>query len=146
MGARGPRSSAAIALIAPPTAVKRPDPPATLSKAAAAEWQRIVGSMPADWFRPETLPLLEALCCAIVETKRLCDLTASFETSWMADPEGLARYEKLVALGVKQASLVVLLSTKLRLTHQSRYTPTKAATTVRSHPLLSGGAPWQAID
>jgi hypothetical protein len=52
MGARGPQSSAALAIV-PVAELRgdaRPEPPADLTEEQAAEWRAVVERLPADWF------------------------------------------------------------------------------------------------
>jgi phage terminase small subunit len=64
MGTRGRKSSAELATVSPAgiSLTRRPEPPAHLGDDAAEIWRATVNSLPADWFSPGTLPLLEAFC------------------------------------------------------------------------------------
>jgi hypothetical protein len=42
--------------------MQRPIPPAGMPEAQCVYWRVVVDSMPADWFRPEQLPLREQFC------------------------------------------------------------------------------------
>jgi hypothetical protein len=78
-----------------------------------------------------------------VQARRLAGLINSFETEWLADPEGLARYDKLLAMAARESGVIASLSTKMRLTPQSRYQPGRAATEA-----AKGGRsmPWAHIE
>jgi hypothetical protein len=64
MGTRGRKSSAELATVSPDGIglTRRPEPPSHLGDDAADIWRATVNSLPADWFSPGTLPLLEAFC------------------------------------------------------------------------------------
>jgi hypothetical protein len=42
--------------------VQRPKPPAGMPESQCVYWRVVVESLPADWFRPEQLPLLVQFC------------------------------------------------------------------------------------
>jgi hypothetical protein len=75
-----------------------------------------------------TQALLVQLCNHIVQARRIAELISSFEPEWMADPEGLARYDKLTAMAARESGVIASLSTKMLLTPQSRCQPGRAAT------------------
>ena len=63
---RGRKSAEDMALtVAEPSAIHvipRPDAPLDLTPEEAEVWNQTVDAMPADWFRPETFPLLSQWC------------------------------------------------------------------------------------
>ena len=55
--------SGRLGVVAPEHAlVVRPSPPAALPVTAKRAWRDIVASLPADWFTPSDLPLLQEYC------------------------------------------------------------------------------------
>ena len=107
----------------------RPAAPATLTKAQKVEWDRIVRSLPPDYFRPSDYVLLEAYCCASVLHRDACKAldAAGFLIETMGGPKAHP------AVGVvKQASAALAsMATKLRLCPSARYSEQKAETITR---------------
>lgn len=97
---------------------KRPDPPAHLDSAAAAEWRRVVESLPPGWFPPESLAMLEDRCRQVVwlnQTSRSIEKlskTKDFDTR---------EYNRLVRLLLGQSRSLANLDTKMRLTQSATY-------------------------
>jgi hypothetical protein len=110
-----------------------------MSDEATAIWRAITNSLPADWFTPGTLPLLEALCgltvsqrCTLKALRRIEDEDSDFQReSW----------EKLQRQVGEVSGRIATLATRLRLTPQSRYGPRAAATAGRLPP--DGPPPWE---
>jgi hypothetical protein len=112
-----PKPSAAS--LSTPTAAlatirQRPQPPSHLSPEAAAVWDSITAGRPAEFFDRGALPLLEALCVATAEHRRL--LAQLERTDLDTD---LDRYCKLTRLADAHAGRIGTLATKLRLSKQS---------------------------
>jgi hypothetical protein len=134
-----PRRSAASLAVASPALGQRPSPPHTLSDRQRALWVQIVSAKPSDWFAQDSLPMLVALV-AHVETFELVerefrgadDLSTVDKLLWM---------DRLSKLRERESRAIASLSTKLRLTNQSRYTP-KAANTAAGRR-QGGPAPWE---
>jgi hypothetical protein len=100
--------------------------------------------MPHDWFTRENQPLLADLCRRIDRLRLLSAQLDEFEPDWLRDADGLARFDHLGRLAERESKLVVTLSRCLRLTIQSRYQPTTAASRVNRAPPY-GKQPWQYI-
>src|SRR5262245_7824042 len=112
--------------------LRRPDPPEAFSKAEHASWRRITDACPPDWFTPECQPLLARLCFLIVMTEQL-------ETKLRAG--GFHFEDKNEARAYFDASKqIISISTRLRLSPQSRYNRHEAGTRMkhRSH------RPWES--
>lgn len=117
-----PRKSAAalaVASIAGPLEVKRLLAPAHLSEAERAIWLEVVNDQPADAFTPTHSPLLELYCRHIVQARILADELANFDRAWMADDEGLKRYDRLLGMAERESRAASSLATRLRITRQS---------------------------
>jgi hypothetical protein len=120
----------------------QPQPPADLNEAEAAIWRSLVASMPASWFRPETHAMLETLCRVTVQLHQINKQFARFGSELPRAAKQWQRYKELTALRGRLASQVSLLSTKLRLTPQSRINPLSAARRVTRHVDQPPLMPW----
>ena len=125
MGARGPKSSAALAVVSSVTE-HRPAPPKELTPEQAAEWEAIVGRLPHNWFPRETHGLLVALLRHWSTCRFLSKQIDCFDPTWMCSEEGFQRYSAWLALRARESRAMAGLAVKLRLTNQSRYTPATA--------------------
>ena len=141
MGTRG-RTSVAEQL-APASVVRfeRPGAPATLSEGQAELWFGIVNRMPADWFSPENLPLLEAYVVSVDTHERIAGQLKEFKNEWLADEDGLRRFARLTEIQGRQAKLMKDLATSMRLTQQSSYSH-RASASAKSAS-ASGRKPWE---
>ena len=119
------RTSGAALAVASAAPWARLEPPDTLTDGEAKVWREVAATKPADWFKADSAPVLEAYCQAVENYRR----TAAALNQ--ADSCDLQTYKVLSELSIKQANLVAALATKLRLTPQSRYTPQAAATADR---------------
>ena len=125
MGARGPKSSAALAVVSSVTE-HRPAPPKELTPEQAAEWEAIVGRLPHNWFPRETHGLLVALLRHWSTCRFLSKQIDAFNPAWIAEDGGFERYSQWLALRERESRAMAGLAVKLRLTNQSRYTPATA--------------------
>lgn len=133
---RGRKSAAALQSIALATLRKPPSPPSGLSPAAAELWQSITNSLPASFFQPGDLPLLQAYCTA-ADRKNQIDAAVLREGIVL---EGEAHPGLRVSRD--EASLMASLAVKLRLCQSSRTRPESASLKV-AH---SGPRPWDTSD
>ena len=136
----------AIARIAPPDEVEvieRPAPPPDLNRDQADEWTTFVNRMPADWFGAECHPLLASLCRHVCYSRQIAGELEDVEKGMRGfeqavlrdDPEikpgqlaalvelRLNRRSELTRLFNMHTASITSLSTKLRLTPQSKYHP-----------------------
>jgi hypothetical protein len=127
MRQRGRPSADSLSVVAALVPSKRPPPPTELEPDAAEEWIAIADRMPADWFLRESHPLLANLCQLIVESRRVAGELAALRRESLRDDATLQRFDQLVRLQVRLSGAIATLSTKLRLTHQSRYGKRTAA-------------------
>jgi hypothetical protein len=108
-----------------------------MSDAAAAEWRSIVAVMPADWFTQEMWPLLSVLCNANAICKRIFK---ELETAAV----GSEKFAKLSRLQAQYITTISRVSSKLRLTAQSRHTVHRARKATKDAVKLQGvGRPWE---
>jgi hypothetical protein len=135
MGARG-RTSADELLVASSVVPFRPlpvQPPDALTDAEASIFKDVVAAMPDGWFKADTVALL-------VEYSRAVD--ACNKLAAMREQEGLALRDLTLVLTAheKQARLVAMFATKMRLSQQSRILPQTAGTAVANKPVAA--PPW----
>jgi hypothetical protein len=153
--ARGRRSAEAMSIvprIVPVVEPQRPDPPGHLNAAEKREWRAYVARMPPTWFGSETHALLADLCRAVVlsrcfgsQLNEAIGGLPGLETRLRAVNQGLedkdyiaamdrylARMAEFAKLQLEQSKHIKTLSTALRLTPQSKYTPETAALRTRS--------------
>src|SRR5574337_89588 len=98
--------------------------PLHVSEAERAVWLQVVNDLPADTFTPTHEPLLELYCRHVVNARILADETANFQREWLADPEGLKRYDRLLAMAERESRAASAIATRLRITRQSVYAST----------------------
>jgi hypothetical protein len=101
----------------------------SLTKEQGQIWREIVDALPATWFRPEMLPMLETYCVSLVRAREIAAQVAALGKS----PEPSDAYFKLLDRE-NLAHRAILLATKLRLTPQSAYLNTKARPEVLRKP------------
>ena len=125
MGARGPKSAAALAVVSSVTEY-RPPPPPELTEAEADQWRRVVNRLPHGWFPVETHALLAAMLKHQSAHRALCGLIEEFDMSLLKVDLGVDHYGKLLVMREREGRAMAALAVKLRLTNQSRYTPATA--------------------
>jgi hypothetical protein len=125
-----------------------PPPPEELEPEQQLEWEAITARLPADWFSGENIPMLKELCRHITYARELArqvlkvraEIQAFMEGSAAdtAGSIGIAERRKIQA-GLRdelfrllrshgyQTERIGNLSTKLRLTKQSRYDASSAS-------------------
>lgn len=132
MAARGPKSAAALSVVATAEFDSRPKPPKDLTARQSEIWRQVVASEPSEQFRTAALQLILTEFCRHTETaETLAGMIYSFEPEWLLDEAGFARYRDLLAMRDRETKALADKATKLRLTNQSRYTPQAAATAIK---------------
>ena len=117
------KPSTASLSVVPVQPLGRLQPPEGLSDSERALWQRVVDSKPADWFGEDSAPLL----VEYVRCKSECDeLHAQVEAA-LAGGEA-KEIKDAMQLRDMSARRLLSIGTKMRLTQQSRYTSSAAAT------------------
>jgi len=141
------RESGASLLVVPVTALARIVPPAGLDEAEERLFIAVVDSKPAEWFGPDSAPLL----VEYVRAQAMCDLLDTQVKAAIAGSGGGDAAEALAAAKTiehfmkmrdMEAKRLLSIGTKLRLTQQSRYTPSAAAT---ANNKAGAGRPWQRV-
>jgi phage terminase small subunit len=120
------RKSASSLSVAPVAAWDRLEPPDSLNDEEKATWRAVCATKPADWWKADSAPLLEAYCKAISHYRVAAERLDSI------DPEmDISAHAKLITAVATQARLMCSLATDMRLTQQSRYTDKAAGTADR---------------
>src|SRR5690348_16093975 len=103
MGARGPKSLSALSVVeSGGQEISRPPPPSELTVEQRREWLSVVNRLPAEWFQPETFPLLSQYCRHVVSARRVAELISALETEMSKEPaEGVSELEMM--LGASKA-------------------------------------------
>lgn len=112
----------------------RPQPPPELDEEESAHWRAIVGSMPPNWFKTESLPILRALIGHIVMSDVLqCRLRKDRHDMTLKD------LKSITAMQNRETQAIVRLSAALRLSQQSQYKPEATARRVEN---AKRSRPW----
>jgi len=122
MNKRGRKSTAELtfaAQIAPISTEKRLDPPVHISDAERAVWFEVVNDQPASAFTATHSPLLEMYCRHIANGRVIADEILNFDRAWLADDDGLKRYDRLLTMSERESRAASSLATRLRITRQA---------------------------
>lgn len=136
-----PRKSAAALAVVAGSIDSRPQPPKDLTDVQKEIWRQVTASENSGFFNTAALRrLLEEFC----RHAEACDVLAksinSFNQDWLATDEGLARYDVLLRMRDRESKALSMTATKLRLTNQSRYIPSAAATAAKH---TTTAKPWE---
>lgn len=126
MAQRGRKSAAQIAVAAqvgPITHENRLLPSAHLSDAEQVVWARLVNDHPASAFTETHRDMLELYCQHIIQAQVLTDEIQSFDRAWLADDDGLKRYDKMLTMREREVRSASSLATRLRITRQATTDP-----------------------
>lgn len=93
--------------------------PVHLSDAERDVWLMIVNDQPAGAFTAVHTPLLEMYCRHVVQARVIANEIQHFDSAWLADKEGLKRYETLLSMQEREGRAASSLATRLRITRQS---------------------------
>lgn len=143
MGQRGRKSAASLA-IAPTTPIApetRLVAPLHLSDAERALWWEVVNDQPACAFSATHAPLLELYCRHVANARLLADELLNFNRAWLADEDGLKRYDRLLAMNERESRAASSLATRLRITRQAVEHPTTAGRAIANQK--KARKPWE---
>ena len=146
MGTRG-RKSAASLQIAPAFSIgstSRLMAPLHLSDAERDVWMQVINDQPAEAFSPTHAPLLEAYARHVVQGRVLSEEVLHFDRSWLADDDGLKRYDRLLGMIERETRAASSLATRLRLTRQAIDQQTIARAQMKNQG--KGRKPWELQD
>lgn len=93
--------------------------PLSLSDAEISVWNEVVSDQPASSFTATHSPILEMYCRHVVNNRVLADELLNFDRSWLADDDGLKRYDKLLQMAERESRAASSLATRLRITRQA---------------------------
>jgi hypothetical protein len=114
-------------------------PPEGLTEAQATVWRDTVNCRSADYFGPDSAPMLSEYCRVVEMCDRLA-LQIEAVIAGGGEPETAGLMKAYLDMRDKESRRMSSLATKLRLTNQSRYTPQAAATAAKKG---AGGKVWQ---
>ena len=139
---RKSKDSLAVATLATSISLEsRLNAPLHLSDAERGVWIEVINDQPATAFTATHSPLLELYCRHIVHARILADELANFDRAWMADDEGLKRYDRLLAMSERESRAASSLATRLRITRQAVEHPTTVGRTLKNQ--AKGRKPWE---
>lgn len=144
MAQRGRKSAAELAVasvVAPVVSESRLPAPVHLSDAEQEVWSQVVNDQPANAFTPTHSPLLEQYCRHIVQARLLADEILNFDRAWMADDDGLKRYDRLLAMQEREGRAASSLATRLRITRQATTDPKTVGRATRNQ--ARSRKPWE---
>jgi hypothetical protein len=115
-----------------------------MTDAERSVWLEVVNDQPASAFTPVHGPLLEQYCRHIVQARLLADEIMSFDRAWLADDDGLKRYDRLLAMQEREGRAASSLATRLRITRQATADP---KTVGRANSRQSKARkPWELVE
>lgn len=133
----GRKSSAELSTPKPLDREERPAAPPQLTPPEADVWAAHVNSQPAEWFQSEAnRRMLTQLCRHSVQADRVAQLMDAECAREVIDAEAI---DALAKQQERESRMIATLSTKLRLTPQSRYVPDTAARKARQSAV---SRPW----
>lgn len=143
MATRGRKSAASLAINNKPDigVAKRLSPPATMSDAEMSVWTEVVNDQPAGAFTATHAPLLEMYCRHVVNNRIVADELMNFDRAWLADDDGLKRYDTLLKLSERESRAASSLATRLRITRQAVDQQTIARSLVNNK--TQARKPWE---
>lgn len=118
-GRKSAASKAVAAFAAPVLSESRLQPSLHLSDAEMSVWLEVVNDQPAAAFTATHAPLLELYCQHVVRARILADEIAAFDRAWLADDDGLKRYDRLLGMAEREGRAASSLATRLRITRQA---------------------------
>lgn len=146
MGTRGRKSAAALAVIeegfAAPTQslAKMPEPPSYLTPEQHQVWSEVMGSRAGDLIQPQSFNLLIEYCRAVDMGNKISAQLDAFDPQWVADEDGLKRWDKLHQMAARNQGVISTLATKLRLATTASVRLENASTVLQKGAKLR---PWE---
>src|SRR5262245_5333553 len=119
--------------------VRRLRSPDELTLEQRKEFERVVTTMPAEWFVPANTSLLVQYCRHVVMARRIADLIEAKISGEVEDMKGLA---KLQRAQIAESKIIHQLMTAMRMTPQS-VQPSRAVSPKRLQQVPS---PWSGLN
>lgn len=97
--------------------LERPVAPHDLVDEEVEVWASVVGSMPADWFKPENMPLLTQYCRHVVRARHIAE--------WIEQATGIPGqlsvkdYDRLLRMQVRESATMGSLAAKMRISQSA---------------------------
>jgi len=129
--------------IEPVTHFDRLPPSKHLSEAEQSVWMRLVADQPASAFSETHRDMLEMYCQHTVQALVLADEIQNFNRVWLADDDGLKRYDKLLAMREREVRAASSLATRLRITRQATTDPKTVGRANANTPRAR--KPWEIV-
>lgn len=141
MATRGRKSAASLTVAKFDIgAAKRLEAPLHLSDAEIGVWTEVVNDQPTSAFTATHTPLLEMYCRHVVNNRITADELMNFDRAWLADDEGLKRYDTLLRIAERESRAASSLATRLRITRQATDHPVTAGRAIANQS--TGRKPW----
>lgn len=120
MRSAGRKSAAALSVNSPITTQEnRLAAPLHLTEAEREVWITLINDQPANSFTLTHAPMIELYCRHIVNGRLLADEILNFDRAWLADNDGLKRYDRLLTMAERESRAASSLATRLRITRQA---------------------------
>lgn len=140
MKQKGRKSTAELSVIKSDVRQRLPAPDCLLPEEREA-WDRITATKAADFFDDGNAQLLVEFCRLTTSLELVAGQIEEFNPEWFLSDDGLKRYKTLSDIRDKEQGRMNALARALRLTNQSRFQPSTAAT--RSSKTGDKPKPWQ---
>ncbi|WP_372570372.1 hypothetical protein [Ruegeria jejuensis] len=88
----------------------------TLTQEQSEIWWSVVESLAADWFQPDTYPLLESYCRHVISARKVAQLIAAAEAAEELD---VGEYDQLLKMQEREGRALSSLATRMRISQQS---------------------------
>lgn len=133
MGKRGPRPQHESIRALPGREKRRPPPPEGLTDEQSRMWRSITETEAAGWFDSAARQHLLRLYIEHATFRgRLQETIEKISIEKLLDDKLAGRFEGLLKARDRETKQLVSLATRMRLTNQSRYTPSAAGTAARN--------------
>ena len=140
----GRKSAAELGVQISPLSVQRPKPPAELSDAEKATWKAVTATKPADWWRPDTHPLLISYCRHVANATRIDDLIETFNYKDIKESFNLFEcLDKLLRARDRESRALVMLARAMRISQQAMILPRGAGRATANTPTGTYDPPWE---
>ena len=120
----GRKSVAELGVKISALSVRRPDPPEEISPDEKETWKAVTKTKPADWWRPDTYPLLISYCKHTANAKHVDYLIETFNFDGIKNDFDLwPCLDKLLRARDRESRALVNLARSMRLSQQAMILP-----------------------